>query len=346
LRPEGTAGVVRAVLEHNVFMKNPIYKCYYIGPMFRYEKPQKGRYRQFNQIGVEAFGVQDPRIDVEILVMANDLLHGLGIPHFRLELNSLGCEDCRPAYLEHLVSYLKSKKGNLCVDCLKRLEKNPLRCLDCKQEGCAEVLAGAPHFIDDLCAGCNEHFGSVKKHLGALKVDYVVNPRIVRGLDYYSRTAFEVVSEGLGAQNAILAGGRYDSLVSLLGGPNIPAIGFALGVERLLLLVKQTEKAKSLEEMKTDLFVAALGEGAFDQSITLVQEMRRQGIHTETDYSGKSLKSQMRQADRLGARFVAIIGEDELAKGVALVRDMEKKTQEEVPLLGLGGYFVDKIKRR
>ncbi len=331
LRPEGTAPVMRSFIEHKLHALDPVAKLYYLGPMFRYERPQKGRYRQFHQIGAEAIGVADPRIDAQVLAMLSHFFEEAAIPDVALQLNSLGCPECRPAYRQRLIDFLEERLDALCDDCRRRFRTNPLRVLDCKATGCREATVAAPSVLDHLCTGCGDHFTAVRGHLDALRLPYAINPRMVRGLDYYTRTTFEMVTGSLGAQNAVAAGGRYDGLVRDLGGPPLPGIGFAMGVERLVLLKGEAR----VEPPRPALFVAALGEQPGREAFLLVATLQRRGVHVEFDYEGKSLKSQLRRADKLRARFVLILGEDELARGTAQLRDMDAGSQEEVPLTDL-----------
>lgn len=328
LRPEGTASVVRAYIEHHLAKENPYRKLYYWGTMYRHEKMQKGRSREFHQFGAEVFGSSSPRTDAETIFMLVSILKALGVKNFEVQLNSLGCKECRPEYRKDLISFFQKKRPELCQDCQKRLEKNPLRILDCKNEGCRKTAKQAPKVLDHLCQGCEEHFKLVQSALTQLKVSFVLNPNIVRGLDYYVRTAFEIISSDLGAQNALGAGGRYDGLVEELGGENIPAFGFAFGVERLALILDNERKFKDV----LNLFVAALGEKAQSFSFELVNELRLKGIRTEMDYEDRPLKYQMKKADRLNAAFVLILGDDEFSKGHAILRNMETKEQKSIPL--------------
>ncbi len=325
LRPEGTAPVVRAYIEHGLYHRDPVAKLYYMGPMFRYERPQKGRTRQFYQIGAEVLGVEDPRLDAEILDMVTLLFDRLGIEDVELFINSLGCEVCRPSYRQALLEYLKGKEEGLCRDCKRRLGTNPLRVLDCKVEGCREVTARAPEIMGFLCNPCREHFEEVKGHLALLGVPYGIDPRMVRGLDYYTKTAFEMICKRLGAQNAVAAGGRYDRLVKDLGGPDTPGFGFAIGVERTVLLLKDRE-----EEILPEAYIISLGREASSESLRLLKELRMEGIRTELSYGERSLKAHMRRANKLGVAHVLIIGEEELKKGTVVLKDMEKGIQEEI----------------
>ena len=331
LRPEGTAPVMRAFIEHKLHALEPVSKLYYIGPMFRHERPQKGRYRQFHQIGAEVIGVDDPKIDAQVLAMLSHYFMAAKIPDISLQVNSLGCPECRPAYREALIDFLERQLSSLCADCRRRYTSNPLRVLDCKVPGCKEVTVDAPAMLDNLCIGCETHFDQVKKHLEALEVDYTINPRMVRGLDYYTKTTFEMVTGSLGAQNAVAAGGRYDGLISDLGGPELPGIGFAIGLERLALMLGE----QSIEPPRPELFIATLGEAATNAGFSMLTRLQRQGIPAEMEYTGKSLKAQLRRADRLKARRVLILGEDELQRGVAQLRYMDDSRQEEVGLESL-----------
>ncbi len=327
MRPEGTASVMRAFIEHKLYAQDPVAKLYYLGPMFRYERPQKGRYRQFHQIGAEVTGVTDPKVDAQVLTMLCQFFAELGLTEPQLQINSLGCPDCRPVYRQALKDFLRAKLDLLCDDCKRRFETNPLRALDCKATGCKEATAGAPSVLDHLDAACQEHFAAVRKNLEAVGTAYTINPRMVRGLDYYTRTTFELVTGLLGAQSAVAAGGRYDGLISDLGGPSLPGIGFAMGVERVALLLAEEEFRK-----RPDLFVAALGDDAQAEAFRLMCALQKLGVAVEMDYEGKSLKSQMRRADKFNARFTLIIGGDEIAKGAAQLKNMDAGIQEEVTL--------------
>lgn len=327
MRPEGTASVMRAFIEHKLYARDPLAKLYYMGPMFRYERPQKGRYRQFHQIGAEVTGVTSPVVDAQVLTMLCHFFAELGLTEPSLQINSLGCPDCRPAYRTVLKEFLRAKLDLLCDDCKRRFEPNPLRALDCKATGCKEATAGAPSVLDHLCTPCDDHFAAVRRHLESVGTTYAINDRMVRGLDYYTRTTFELVTGLLGSQSAVAAGGRYDGLIADLGGPQLPGIGFALGVERVALLLAEKEFRK-----RPDLFIAALGEPAQAEAFRLMTRLQRIGVSVEIDYEGKSLKSQMRRADKLNSRFTLIIGEDELAKGRAGLKCMDAGTQEEVAL--------------
>jgi histidyl-tRNA synthetase len=326
LRPEGTAPVMRSLIQHKLINQDPVQKLYYSGPMFRYERPQKGRYRQFHQIGAEVVGIDDPLIDAQVLVMLDHFFKEVGITDVTLEINSLGCPECRPGYREALTAFLEQRLEALCSDCQRRFQQNPLRALDCKVPGCKEATVGAPVVLDHLCSDCDDHFSQVRTHLQDVNVAFNINPRMVRGLDYYTKTTFEMITGSLGAQNAVAAGGRYDGLVHKLGGPKVPGIGFAMGVERLVLLLSELK----LINNQPDLFIAALGKDAQQIGFKLLTSLQRKGMRAEMDYTDKSLKSQMKRADKLGARYSLIIGDDELAKGVAPLRNMSNGEQIDV----------------
>lgn len=328
LRPEATASIGRAYIEHRLYENNRVAKLYCIGPMFRYERPQKGRYRQFHQINVEALGTVDPIIDAEIIAMLNHFLIETNINGLELQINSLGCRDCRPGYREKLKKFLEDKSADLCIDCRRRICANPLRTFDCKNNACQEITSLAPKVLEYICSNCAENFEDVKRNLEQLGVSYRINPQLVRGLDYYTRTTFEVVTDKLGAQNAVAAGGRYDGLIQELGGPDIPGLGFAIGLERLIPLIPK-DKCFSAPLY---LFIAPIGNAAKDRALQLANRFRIMGIKTEIGYEGKSLKSQMRWANKLNTKFVMIIGDEELASGRVIFRDMESQKQEEVEI--------------
>jgi len=339
LRPEGTAPVMRAFIQNKLYNKDSVSKLYYLGPMFRYERPQKGRYRQFYQIGAEIIGVDDPKIDAQILAMLSHYFETLRVPDVELQINSLGCQECRPIYRKALTDFLESQIDSLCEDCVRRYQTNPLRTLDCKSTGCKNATLSAPDMLGHLCSGCKAHFDCLCDYLHSLSVPYQINPRMVRGLDYYTKTTFEMVTSTLGAQNAVAAGGRYDKLISDLGGPALPGIGFAVGLERLaLMLNEQYSRLPRLE-----LFIATIGEKASRMGLTLLTQLQRQGIRADMDYSGKSLKAQLRRADKLAAKRVLIVGEEELQKGLGQLRYMDESSQREVSLNGLEKSLVEEI---
>ena len=325
LRPEATAGIVRSVIENSLFQHDPVLKVYAIGPMFRRERPQKGRYRQFHQVDVEAFGFASPAIDVETVEVALGYLEACGLDRFELVLNSVGDPACRPAYVERLRSALRSSLDRLGADSRRRTETNPLRVLDSKAPEEQDLIASLPRIADHLCPECRDHFGEVKRQLGLLGIPYREDHRLVRGLDYYTRTTFEVTSGDLGAQNSVLGGGRYDGLVRDLGGPDLCGIGFAVGMERLTMLLPAAGG-----ERRCDVFLMPLAPAALDKALLLQRALRRAGVSVLMDPEGRSFKSRMKLADKLGARFVAILGEDEMKKGVWSVRDMAGSAQEDV----------------
>ncbi len=329
LRPEGTASVVRAFLERGLGGQHLPVKLYYLGPMFRYERPQKGRFRQFHQIGCEFFGAAGPEADAELLEMVWAAFARLGVPGLKLQINSLGDGECRPRYREALIAHFRPLAGELCENCRRRLETNPLRILDCKSSSCREVRKGAPQLDAFLCDPCREHFDGVKGFLDAWGVPYNVNPEMVRGLDYYSRTTFEITAQGLGAQDAVAAGGRYDGLVESFGGPPTPGLGFALGMERLVLILPDIVEGGG---GTAPVYIAALGDEARGLALEWAARLRGRGIPAALDYEGRSLKSQMRRADRIGAAQVVILGDDELKAEKAQLRNMTDKSQREVGL--------------
>lgn len=324
LRPEATASVVRAYIQHKMYATEPLRKLFTIGPMFRRERPQKGRYRQFYQIGVEAFGSASPLLDAQMIYMPMLFLSRLGVKDVKVHVNSLGCEECRPIYKEKLLSFINTKEAQLCPDCQRRKEVNPLRVLDCKVLSCKEAIVGVPDVLGSLCGACDTHFKIVLEILSRQKVPFEISPSLVRGLDYYTRTAFEIQTDLLGAQSAIAGGGRYDGLVSALGGPSTPAIGFAFGLDRLAEVVSQYQ---TILPLGLDVFIAALGEKSQGKAFDWLCELAKQGFTVEMDFDGRSLKSQMKQADRLNARFALIIGEEELSQGAVIFRNMETKEQ-------------------
>ncbi len=329
MRPEGTAPVLRAYVEHALQVKKPVQRLFTIGPMFRHERPQKGRLRQFHQLSAEALGSDLPMLDAEIMAMAALIVAELGLA-VSLEINSLGCKKCRPDFNNALVDFLAENAEKLCEDCERRSKTNPLRVLDCKNEHCREQYINAPSILDHLCNECRDHFAAVRKNLDLLKVNYKINSFMVRGLDYYTRTTFELLTDNLGAQSAVGAGGRYDGLVKQLGGPDVPGIGFALGLERLALLMEQ--QGLRPDEAKVDIFIAALGQEALDQAFVMVHALRGVGLRAAMDHQGRSLKNQMKQAGKAAAAFTLIMGEEELSRGKAILRDMAGRKQQDIEL--------------
>jgi histidyl-tRNA synthetase len=325
LRPEGTAPVMRAYLERGLFERGLPQKVYYSGPMFRRERPQAGRLRQFHQIGAEAIGSDDPFTDAEIISISDIYFRTLGLAGYELVMNSVGCPDCRPAYVELLRDFLGGAQG-LCEKCQKRVTENPLRVLDCKEERCREATATAPLIGDSLCAPCREHFDRVLQHLETMGIAHVLDQRMVRGLDYYVRTAFEFRFEGLGAQNTVCGGGRYDYLAEELGGSHTPGVGYSLGMERLMMALDAAGIVDFVPE-RLDVFVATIKEDGREAGLRMLGELRWAGASADTDHMGRSLKAQMKQASRLGARYALIFGGDELARGEVLIRDLDASEQ-------------------
>ena len=327
VRPEGTAPVVRAVLEHRAELGEWPVRLFYIGPMFRHERPQKGRLRQFHQFGAELFGTESPYADAEAMAFLYGFLRGAGLEGVSLEINSLGDPECRPRFNERLTEFLAGRDADLCDDCRRRRIRNPLRVLDCKAERCIRATADAPSILDSLCGSCRDHFDAVEASLASAGIPFKRNPRMVRGLDYYRRTTFEFVIPGMGAQNTVAAGGRYDGLAELIGGKEpVPAIGFAIGVERLLMLLGEGGAAPAA----ADVFLVTTAPALLPEAYRWKMELVAQGVRADMDYEGRSLKSQFRRADRSGAKAVLVLGEEEAARGTVAYRDMEKATQEEV----------------
>jgi histidyl-tRNA synthetase len=336
LRPEGTAPVVRCYVENHLYNLPAPQKFFYSGPMFRHERPQAGRFRQFFQIGVEAFGVGEPKIDAEILSMLKLFFERLGLKNLNFEVNSIGCEECRPDYRKALISFFSDRIEGFCPDCKRRLDQNPLRILDCKVEGCRKLREGAPQVTHFLCSECKEHFNTLLSFLTLLNIPYVINPNMVRGLDYYTRTTFEVTCEHLGAQNAVAAGGRYDRLVEDFGGPQTPAIGFAIGMERITSLLKSSG-TDSIPA--PSVFIALIGKSAEREGLVIAETLRQKGTWVELGYTGNSLKSQMRRADRLSTGYVLIIGDDEITSGRLKWKRLSDGTQGEIPITEVYDFF-------
>jgi len=334
LRPEGTASVVRAYLEHHLYNQPQPVKLYYIGPMFRYDRPQAGRYRQFHQFGLECLGSHDPAVDAEVICFTWDYFQRLGLKKFTIELNSIGCPICRPRYTKALKAFFEPYQDSLCSFCRERLHRNPLRVLDCKVPQCQELGKNAPVLLENLCEECQKHFSDVQSYLRVLKIPFVINPRLVRGLDYYTHTAFEVVFSELGAQASIAGGGRYNHLVEAYGGPPVPAVGVAVGIERLLLALEKSG-VELLPPKEPIIFVAtAAGDSRpwlEQEAMLLLMELRNAGFRAEKDYLGRSLKAQMKSAGKIGARYVLILGEEEMAAGEVVIRDMRAGNQFSVP---------------
>ena len=336
MRPEGTAPAVRAYIEHAIFNKEPVTHWFYLGPMYRYERMKTGRYRQFWQLGAEAYGVTEPTQDVEVIELAMRLLRDLGLNDVVLHVNSLGDDTCRPAFQEKLREYLRAHKDSLCADSQNRIETNPLRVLDCKNEECRAITRNAPNILDALCDPCRAHLGETRRQLELLKIPYELDPKLVRGLDYYTRTAFEFLTADpvLGTASAVGGGGRYDKLIEGLGGPAVPGVGWAMGVDRLCILMGQRQ---TVTPEQPALFVAWVNDAAKDYALKLVSEVRGAGIWVELDTRGGSLKSQMKRADKSGARFGIVIGESEMQQGKAQLKPLAGGEAREVTLSDLVG---------
>lgn len=331
LRPEGTAGAARAVLEHGLVNDSLPIKASYFVSCYRYEKPQAGRLREFHQFGLEVYGTQSPVADAELICAAQSIFDRLNIEQIHLEINSIGCPECRAEYHKALKAYFESYKDELCETCLSRLDKNPMRILDCKSPVCSKIAEGAPKITDYLCDECKEHFAAVQKYLDAAGVEYKVNPTIVRGLDYYTKTVFEFVTDFIGAQGTVCGGGRYDGLIEELGGKHLPSLGFAMGIERLLMLMDK-QGIEIPKPSGCDLYVAVMGENAALKSFEIVKSVRDCGLAAETDVVGRGLRAQMKYADKIGAKFSLVLGDNEIEQGVAVVKNMTTGEQTNIAL--------------
>lgn len=330
LRPEGTAGIARAYIEHKLYGKGKDWRVYYSGPMFRYERPQAGRLREFYQIGVECFGEPSPWVDAEIIDMAYRFLgEKLGLDNIVVQINSIGCKNCRMDYVQNLKHHIKHRVDDLCSTCRRRFQYNTLRVLDCKNQTCREVLEEAPQIKDFLCSSCREHFNKVKRELENLNISYTLNPYLVRGLDYYTRTIFEITSSYLGSQDAVCAGGRYDDLIQELQGPPTPAMGFAIGVERLIISLEKARQGITPPPARS-IFVATIGEKSVQEGMHIARSLRSQGLKVKVNFASRSLSSQLKQADRENFHLVLIAGEDEVKKGEYIIRDMHTGEQQKV----------------
>ena len=339
LRPEGTAGAARAVLEHGLVNDSLPIKASYFVSCYRYEKPQAGRLREFHQFGLECYGTQSPVADAELICAAQSIFDRLGIKQLRLEINSIGCPTCRAEYHKALKEYFYGYKDELCETCNSRLEKNPMRILDCKSPVCSKIAQGAPKITDYLCDECKEHFASVQKYLDAAGVEYTVNPTIVRGLDYYTKTVFEFVTDFIGAQGTVCGGGRYDGLIEELGGKHLPSLGFAMGIERLLMLMDK-QGIEIPKPSTCDLYVAVMGESASLKSFEIIKAVRSCGLIAETDVVGRGLRAQMKYADKIGAKFSMVLGDNEIEQGKAVIKNMSSGEQTEIVL---DDTFADKF---
>lgn len=342
LKPEGTAGVVRSFIENGGGGGVLPQKMYYITPVFRYERPQAGRLREHHQFGVEIFGGKGAETDAEVILLARDYIAALGVEGVELNLNSIGCKHCRPKFNEALREYLRPHLSEMCPTCNARFEKNPLRILDCKEEKCAAINAGAPRSVDFLCDECREHFEKLKAILDDCGVAYTLNPKLVRGLDYYSKTVFEFVSTSIGAQGTVLGGGRYDTLIENLGGPSVPAVGFGSGIERMLLVLENTGKTIP-QEVPLGVYAAGLDEAGRRAAFLLVQELRQKGISADFDHAARSVKAQFKYAGKVGARFVVAIGSNELESGMYTIKDMAASTSESVAAADAAAYLASKL---
>ncbi len=339
LRPEGTAGAARSFLENGLCNEALPQKVCYLTSCYRYEKPQAGRLREFHQFGIECFGTQSPLADAEIISLANSIFNELGVKDLSLEINSIGCPTCRAEYHKALKEYFSSKKEELCDTCKDRLERNPMRILDCKSPVCSEIAKDAPVVLDYLCDECKEHFDAVKKYLEAENIEYKINPKIVRGLDYYTKTVFEFVSNSIGAQGTVAGGGRYDGLIEELGGQKTPSLGFGMGLERLMLLM-EAQGCEFPESEKPDLFIVALGDKAVLKAVEIAKDMRAEGFSCQYDLNGRGLRAQMKYADKLKAKYTIVLGDNEIDEGVAKLKDMKSGEETEIALATfVSGYY-------
>lgn len=331
LRPELTAGVIRSAIEKGIVNGALPAKVCYIGGCYRYEKPQAGRLREFHQFGVECMGAKEPSADAEVIALGKQVLSSVGIEKISLEINSIGCPECRKEYHKALKEYFSANIDDLCGTCKERLDRNPMRILDCKSPVCSGIAEKAPVVLDYLCDDCREHFEQVKAHLTAQGIEYTVNPHIVRGLDYYTRTVFEFVSGDIGAQSTVCGGGRYDGLISQMGGPAVPSLGFGMGIERLMLVLKN-QGAELPDAPTTDIYIATMGEKAQLKATALCAELRQEGYKAQTDICARGLKAQMKYADKIGAKFTVVLGDDEIENGTAKLKDMKEGTIREIKL--------------
>lgn len=345
LRPEGTAGAARSFLEHGLFNETLPRKVCYFTSCYRYEKPQAGRLREFHQFGVECFGTASPAADAEVISLANEVFSFLGITDISLEINSIGCPQCRKEYHEALKNYFESRKTELCETCLGRLEKNPMRILDCKSPVCSKIAENAPVMIDYLCGECSEHFEKVKRYLDTMEIEYTVNPKIVRGLDYYTKTVFEFVSKGIGAQGTVCGGGRYDGLIEELGGQHTPALGFGMGIERLMLLM-ESQNIEYPADKTCDVYLGATDEISLLRAMKIVKDLRSDGVSAQTDVAGRSLKAQMKYADKIKAKYSMILGSDEISSGEASLKNMSTGEKCQVKLDSFADEFMNIMLRQ
>lgn len=342
LKPEGTAGVVRSFIENGLASGVLPLKMYYLTPVFRYERPQAGRLREHHQFGVEIFGGKGSETDAEVILLARDYIAALGVEGVELNLNSIGCKHCRPKFNEALKEYLRPHLPEMCDTCRSRFDKNPLRILDCKEEACSKINENAPKTVDFLCDECREHFEKLKEILDACGVKYRLNPKLVRGLDYYSKTVFEFVSTSIGSQGTVLGGGRYDTLIENLGGPQVPAVGFGSGIERMLLVLENTGK-RIPEEAPLGAYIAGLDDGGRKAAFQLCDTLRKTGISAEFDHAARSVKAQFKYAGKVGAKYVVVIGSNELESGEYTVKNMADSTSETVKAERVAEYLAQKL---
>ena len=338
LRPEGTAGAVRSFLEHGLFNEALPQKIYYLTSCYRYEKPQAGRLREFHQFGIECFGAGEPAADAEVISLANEVFNYLGVNNLALEINSIGCPECRKEYHKALKEYFAQYKDDLCETCLGRLDRNPMRILDCKSPVCSGIAEKAPTVLEFLCDDCKNHFEGVKKYLDAMEIEYTVNPQIVRGLDYYTRTVFEFVSKEIGAQGTVCGGGRYDGLIAEMGGQPLPACGFGMGIERLLLLM-EAQNIPIPPAKRCDLYIASLGDNANLKAAAIATELRNEGLYVQFDTVGRGFKAQMKFANKIGARYTLVLGDNEIETGNIKLKNMETGNEIEMVLDSFAGDF-------
>lgn len=330
LRPENTASAVRAYLQNKLYAESNLVKLFYIGSMFRYDRPQAGRMREFHQFGVEALGEANPAVDAEVILLAVNLLEGFGLKDLELSINSVGCPKCRGKYRIMLQDFFRDKLDDLCEDCRSRFDRSPLRILDCKKDSDKEYMADAPKITDALCDECADHFAKLQQHLTNADISFKHDPRLVRGLDYYTKTAFEIKYPPLGAQSAVAGGGRYDGLIEEMGGNPTPAVGFAAGLERLLLAL-QSQQLLPDKNRQVDAYIVALGEAAQSEGFKILNDLRKSGLAAAMDFAGRSMKAQMKQANKLNAKYAVIMGDDEIAEGVVMLRSMADSSQEKLP---------------
>ena len=344
LRPELTAGVIRSAIENGLVNGALPQKLCYIGGCYRYEKPQAGRLREFHQFGVECVGAASPNADAEVISLAKSVLDNIGIKNISLEINSIGCPECRKEYHKALKEYFSANADSLCDTCKDRLDRNPMRILDCKSPVCKKIAENAPVVIDFLCDDCRDHFEKVKAHLNAMGIDFKVNPKIVRGLDYYTRTVFEFVSGDIGAQSTVCGGGRYDGLIGQMGGPKTPSLGFAMGIERLMMVLS-AQNAELPEAPTCDLFIATLGENALLKASNLCRLLRDEGYKVQTDICGRGLKAQMKYADKIGAKFTLVLGDNEVESGKAVLKNMSNSAEKEIALGEIAEELGEEIRK-